>query len=279
MKSKDLQSGLVPKDAKKVFWKLGYCSRTFFYLLNRDFGHNMELQERAAEPLAGGILQKGYQCGMLWGASLAVGAEAYRTCAHQSQAIAVAVEASKRILDSFESFEGTTQCKDITHCDFDSTLSFAKYMATGRFLHCFQLAEDWAPLAVAEARKALADKPYDFQNTMSCASEVARIMGASEEEMVMVAGFAGGLGLSGSACGGLAAAVWMNALQWCRDHDKESPTKDPMSKMRLNFFRLHSNDKFLCSEIIGRRFKDLSDHTTYIQNGGCAALMESFYEI
>ena len=28
----------------------------------------------------------------------------------------------------------------------------------------------------------------------------------------MVAGFAGGLGLSGNGCGALAAAVWMNAL-------------------------------------------------------------------
>lgn len=279
MKSKDLKSELLPKDAKKVFWKLGYCSRTFFYLLNREFDHSMELEERAAEPLAGGILQKGYQCGMLWGASLAAGAEAYRSCAHSSQAIAVAVEATKAMMNSFESLEGTSQCKDITHCDFNSKLSFTKYMVTGRFLHCFQLAEDWAPLAVAEAKKALAAKPYDFQNAMSCTSEVARIMGASEEEMVMVAGFAGGLGLSGNACGGLAAAVWMNALDWCKEHEKESATKDPMAKMRLNFFKLHSKDQFLCSEITGRQFSDLSEHTGYLKKGGCAALMESFNEI
>ena len=48
---------------------------------------------------------------------------------------------------------------------------------------------------------------------ISCASEVAKRMGASDEEMVMVAGFAGGIGLSGNACGALAAAVWMNTLR------------------------------------------------------------------
>ena len=34
-------------------------------------------------------------------------------------------------------------------------------------------------------------------------------MGATDEQMVTVAGFAGGMGLSGKACGALAAAVWM----------------------------------------------------------------------
>ena len=72
----DIKDG--PKDGKKVFRKLGTCSRTFFYILNREFGHPRELEERASDVLAGGIMQKGHQCGMLWGASLAIGAEAYR---------------------------------------------------------------------------------------------------------------------------------------------------------------------------------------------------------
>ncbi len=29
-------------------------------------------------PLAGGIVGNGYQCGMIWGAALAAGAQAYR---------------------------------------------------------------------------------------------------------------------------------------------------------------------------------------------------------
>ena len=65
----------VKNDAKRVFLKKGTCSQTFCFLLNREFGHLKENEERAADPLAGGIMQRGQQCGMLWGATLAVGAE------------------------------------------------------------------------------------------------------------------------------------------------------------------------------------------------------------
>ncbi len=37
-------------------------------------------------------------------------------------------------------------------------------------------------------------------------------MGATEEESIMVAGFAGGIGLSGHACGALGAVVWYKML-------------------------------------------------------------------
>ena len=45
--------------AKRAFIKNGTCSRTFFFLLNREFGHLKEDEERAIDPLAGGILQQG----------------------------------------------------------------------------------------------------------------------------------------------------------------------------------------------------------------------------
>ena len=52
-------------DTKKVFKELGTCSRTFFHLLNREFGNQLETEEQAADPLAGGIMQKGQHHGSL----------------------------------------------------------------------------------------------------------------------------------------------------------------------------------------------------------------------
>ena len=66
-------SKMVQQDTKKVFLKLRTCSRTFFYILNREFGYPRETEEHAANPLAGGIRLKGYQCGMLWGQNLFAG--------------------------------------------------------------------------------------------------------------------------------------------------------------------------------------------------------------
>jgi len=111
--------------AKRTFIKKGTCSRTFFYILDREFGHPRDEEEKAIDPMAGGILQQGYQCGMLWGAAMAVGAEALR-----------------------------------------------RYPDPDR------------------AREGLETEPKLPQQTLSCASEVLRKAGGSEEEMAMVAGFA-----------------------------------------------------------------------------------------
>jgi C_GCAxxG_C_C family probable redox protein len=270
----DIKDG--PKDGKKVFRKLGTCSRTFFYILNREFGHQKELQERAADSLAGGIMQKGHQCGMLWGASLAVGAEAYRKCENQHQAIAVAVNATQKIMTSFSERENTINCRDITHCDFSSKLSMVKYFFSGRFLHCFNLAEQWAPEAVKSAIEGLSLNGIDpAKNCRSCATEVAKKMGASDEEMMMVAGFAGGLGLSGAACGALSAAIWMKSLRWCRAELKKSPLQNSYSKKTLNKFYKTTDSKILCSDISGELFEDINEHTEFLKNGGCGKLIKS----
>lgn len=270
----DVKNG--PKDGKKVFRKLGTCSRTFFYILNREFGHLKELEERAADPLAGGIMQKGHQCGMLWGASLAVGAEAYRKYKDENQAIAVAVKATQSIMESFTQREQTINCKEITKCDFSSKFSFAKYMITGRFLHCFNLAEQWAPEAVQAAYEGLSHQETTEQKEfVSCATEVARKMGASDEEMIMVSGFAGGLGLSGSACGALSAAIWMKSLAWCREETNKSSMKNPESEKAMNVFNETTNAKMLCSEITGTHFKNIDEHSNFIKNGGCENLINA----
>ena len=269
----DIKNG--PKDGKKVFRKLGTCSRTFFYILNREFGHQKELEERASDVLAGGIMQKGHQCGMLWGASLAVGAEAYRMCENQNQAIAVAVNATMKLMTSFSERENTINCREITHCDFTSKLSMAKYFFSGKFLHCFNLADKWAPEAVKSAIEGLSDIEVTSTNEcMSCATEVAKKMGASNEEMIMVAGFAGGLGLSGAACGALSATIWMKSLMWCREEEKKSPMKNPYSKKTLDTFYQETDSKILCSDITGNLFKNINEHTKFIKYGGCNKLIE-----
>lgn len=263
-----------PKDGKKVFKKLRTCSRTFFYILNREFGHLKEHEERASDVLAGGIMQEGHQCGMLWGASLAIGAEAFRRCTDKNQAIAVAVYATQKVMESFSEREHTINCREITHCDFSSKLSMAKYFFTGRFLHCFNLAEEWAPEAVSSAIEGLSkNKNEPSKACLSCATEVAKKMGASDEESIMVAGFAGGLGLSGAACGALAAAIWMRSLRWCREVATKSSMDNPYAKETLDRFYQFTDSKILCSQITGKQFKNIEEHTRFMNNSGCEALI------
>src|SRR5512136_1228683 len=123
-------------------------------VVDDSFNQPLKLEEHAAMPMAGGLIQ-GYQCGMLWGAALAAGAQAYRLWGPGPQAETGAVIASHKAVEAFRARTGE----------------------------------------------------------INCAAMLAQKMGASELHTVMAAGLAGGIGLSGGACGALGAAIWLIGLK------------------------------------------------------------------
>lgn len=269
-----IKTETVKLKAKRTFIKKGTCSRTFFYLLDREFGFPREEEEKAIDPLAGGILQQGYQCGMLLGAAMAAGAEAYRRTENPDQATATAILATQQIMESFENRTGSIECEEITNCDFTDKSSFLKYMLSGKFVNCFKLAGKWAPEALKAAREGLnTNGTNEPPQAKSCASELIRQMGGSEEEMAMVAGFAGGLGLSGNGCGALAAAVWKNAMI----HNQKNPAKpapyDPESNDTLKVFYEETDYEMMCDKICERKFPSMEEHTKFLEEGGCKKLI------
>ena len=269
-----IKSETVKLKAKRTFLKKGTCSRTFFYLLDREFGFPMDEEEKAIDPLAGGILQQGYQCGMLWGASMAVGAESLRRNKSQGKAIGIAILATQDIMKSFVERTSSIECEEITSCDFQNKKSFAKFMLSGRALGCLKLAGKWAPEALDAAVKGLSREERDIpEHSISCASEVVRKLGGTDAEILMVAGFAGGLGLSGNGCGALAAAVWMKALIHNRKQIGKDASFDPATDPSLKAFYEETEYKMECEEICGLRFKSLDEHTDFIKNGGCDKLI------
>ena len=275
-------SAINSRDTKWVFIKKGSCSRTLFYILNREFGNPLEEEERAADLLAGGILQQGYQCGLLLGAVLAMGAESHRKSQTSTEAIHLAVQATQKIMESFSKRAGSVDCLDITEIDFKQNGGLARFLVKGKFVGCFRLADRWAPEAIKAAKEAMPDKPADTSDEsgtsdqlVSCASEVVRKMGGNEQEMAIVAGLAGGVGLSGNACGALSAAVWMHALRWCREHPGKSATKVPGANQALEAFFAATDYEFLCEKITGKCFKTVDAHSEFICAGGCKELLDA----
>ncbi len=272
---KTIKSETVKLKAKRTFIKKGTCSRTFFYILDREFGHPRDEEEKAIDPLAGGILQQGYQCGMLWGASMAVGAEAFRRNNDPGQATGLTILATQHIMESFVHRTSSIECEDITECNFTDKKSFRKFMLRGKFVNCFKLAGKWAPEALNAANDGLEQgKAETPEHSLSCASELIRLMGGSDEEAMMVAGFAGGLGLSGSGCGALAAAVWKNALIHNRKQSGKSATYDPAKDLTLKAFYEETDYEIQCDKICGKRFETVKEHTEFVKNGGCQKLIE-----
>ena len=275
------------QDAKQVFRDCGTCSQTFGHLMNREFGHPMEVEERALDPLAGGILNEGHQCGMLWGAILAVGAEAYRRYDDEDQAIAAAVTASQHIIESFTEKTNTVNCKEIINTDLSHVLGLVQFglktMIKGmNNSQCFDLADQWAPEAIQTATEGLESNGIELKHRpQSCATEVVMRMGGTKEESTMVAGFAGGLGLSGNACGALSAAIWFKTLKWCRENPGKAPSlfRNKLAKKIIKEFKKETNGELNCEAVSKRQFKNMDKHSDFIKCGGCKKVINRLSEM
>jgi hypothetical protein len=263
------------KGTKRLFLKKGSCSRTLGYILNREFGNLSDNHERALDPLAGGIIQNGYQCGMLWGASMAVGSEAYKRFQNKDIATAVAIKATQHLMKSLESQAGSVDCADISETNWKSSTSVIKHLVTGKIFHCFKVLEKWAPEAIQAAYEGLdADEKKLPRRCLSCASEVAKRMGATEEEQVMIAGWAGGMGMSGDACGALGAAIWMKTLAKCKQQPGKSFFNNPDAKELVEKLYQETDYEIECSSITNKKFESLDDHTEFVEKGGCENIIQ-----
>jgi hypothetical protein len=93
--------------------------------------------------------------------------------------------------------------------------------------------------------------------------------------VVMAAGFAGGIGLSGSGCGALGAAIWIIGMNSGAEGDGRIGFEDPRAMAAIDRFLKAADFEFECSEIVGRRFEDIDDHAGYLRDGGCLEIIEA----
>ena len=152
-------------------------------------------------------------------------------------------------------------------------------MISGKFWGCYKFADKWAPDAIESANEGLALDQSDLpEKPISCASEVIRKMGGTDKEMVIVSGFAGGLGLSGEGCGALAAAIWMNSLNRVRNKSFKYSLSDPVTEKILNRFYETTDYEMECQKICKKKFETVKEHTEFVENGGCDKLIKVLAE-
>jgi hypothetical protein len=245
-----------------------------------SFDHPMKLEEKASAPLAGGIMSHGFQCGMLWGASLAAGAEAYRRMGPSPLAETRAIVATQRAMDSFKDHtKNEIDCSEISHMDLRGDTpgrSVLKFLGKGGPLYCFWLAAKYAPGAFSEIGSSLSEESIEAPAPpVSCAATLARKIGVSDKHAVMAAGLAGGIGLSGGACGALGAAIWIIAMNSLEAGAGELDLNNPEALAAIDAFVESSDYEFECSDIVGRSFADVSDHAGYVRAGGCSEIIEA----
>jgi len=257
------------------------CSDTLFHVLNKAFDNPMKLEEQAAMTLAGGIKQHGYQCGMIWGATLAAGAQAYRLFGPGPKAETKAIIAAQKLVETFRFQNKEINCLEITDIDkSSSTLQMINYfLIKGGSIGCLRMASKYAKVAFNDINSSLSEKFVEVNSsTISCASLLSHKMGVSDMHAVIPAGFAGGIGLCGGACGALATAIWIIGVQIQNDKENASlwNDKDFNSKLEklIERFLETTNYEFECSKIVGKKFESVQDHATYLCDGGCSKVIE-----
>jgi hypothetical protein len=215
---------------------------------------------------------------MLWGAALAAGAQAYRLYGPGSQAETAAILASQRLVEAFRKHtKNEINCLEISHLDMQGDFDVSKiliFFIKGGPIGCFRMAGRYAPDVRSRIDSVFSEdsvEPSAFP--VSCASMLAKKMGVSEMHAVMAAGFAGGIGLNGGACGVLGAAIWITGLNQPVGIEGFSYSGTWVGETIDKFLEI-SDYEFECSKIVGRKFKSVEEHATYISSGGCSKIID-----
>lgn len=246
-------------------------------VVDDSLDHPLKIEEHAAMPLAGGIMGNGYQCGMLWGGALAAGAQAYRLYGPGARAEVGALLAAQSLVSAFQARAKDINCAEIIELEWKKSSGgqVVKFLAKGGPIGCFRLAADYAQIAFDTINNALGEKHLNTSaQPVSCTALLAQKMGVSEMHAVMAAGLAGGIGLSGGACGVLGAAIWFRGINTLKNGSKLSFDLNDSSE-EMERFLTSADYEFECASIVGRKFEDVADHAAYVREGGCAKIIEA----
>jgi hypothetical protein len=238
----------------------------------------LALEEHATLPLAGGVEQMGFQRGQLWGAALAAGARAHRLFGVGPQAEATAIIAAQHPARSFRTSYRSINCAEVIDLDWKNARArqILGFFLTGGPIRCFSMTAAYARTAIRGIDAIFAgDPPEAPAPPVSCAALLARGMGASEQHAIMAAGLAGGIGLSGGACGALGAAVWLIEMDRVQGGTGKVEFNSPEATEAIDRFVGSTGCEFECSKIAGRVFADVADHAGYLRDGGCAKVIEA----
>ena len=251
-------------------------------VVDSSFDHPLKLEEGAVGPLAGGLLQYGYQCGILWGAALAAGAQAYQLLGAGTQAETAAVQTTQKLIQAFQARNKHIDCSELTEMNWrgsskgDLPAQVLKFFLKGGPIVCFSMTANFARVAFDEINLTLSEtQPDALPPPVSCASVLARKMGVSDLHAVMAAGFAGGIGLSGSACGALGAAIWIIGMNDSRQRGGKPGYENPIAQSAVERFLVSTDYEFECLKIVGRKFEHVADHASYVRQGGCENIISA----
>jgi Putative redox-active protein (C_GCAxxG_C_C) len=280
----------IPRELAKYWWlRCVACSEASMTTQMRGFGISEPAYEQAVHAFSGGFMHLGHACGLLTGATLAAGFVARSRFDDDRTRSGAALHAAIQLAAAYPELTGSVDCRQITQLSLTRLSGRLRYVQQGKGRLCGRLHLKWAPQAQQLIDKAL----MEFRESRpagACANCAVQTMCALEPtarfqagDSVLVAGFAGGIGLLGNVCGALAACVFAMAAEGRLAGARQGRDsrilgsleelagisyRGAAAQVRLEFIRQFGSE--LCIDIIGRRFQDAEDHSAFVEQGGCA---------
>ncbi len=287
---------LSKRSFKRTMFKRFSCAEITLILLNMASGIEHADAEQAIDPLNGGVLlELDGGCGILWGAVMAAGIRSAKKFEKEEDACSAALHTSIELMREYASTGSSIDCNAILDMD---RWNFLSYMAEGKMGVCLNIADKWLHRFDETINRSIAGfKPKQAGKCVNCSvttfNSVANAIGLDlSGEAPWVTGFAGGIGLQGSTCAAISAAVFAMNLQYFRSRDKP-PHSGPRSMMQavgigVGWMKSSKNlvsafkEKFhakSCRDVTGKTFKDLDDFTNYLEAGNCDNIISEVSQI
>jgi hypothetical protein len=268
------------------------CSEMALTILNAAAELEWKELEEASDPLCAGLVaEMDGACGVLWGASLAAGVRARARIPDQHVARAATLASTIDMVSAYRHAGHPLDCAEVTGM---GAWNFARYMVKGNLGVCSRLFSGLGP-----ELHAIIDRTIDEYHVRAsaapcrnCAAEAydrvcASIGFPSDGAGAVAAGFAGGLGLSGNACGALAAAILAVSMKYFteRGRPKHSMIRSDLQGLFLGIgwmrpsmevarrFRSRFGGK-TCASIAGRTFASADELSAHLGTGRCEPVLE-----
>jgi hypothetical protein len=206
---------------------------------------------------------------------------------------AAALHAAIQLAKAHPELPGSVNCLEITEVPLTNLVQRLRYLQAGKGRMCGRLHLKWAPRAHELIDRALTEfegrRPA--MEPASCAvntlEKVVSSAGMHQEDSVLLAGLAGGVGLLGNVCGALAAGVYaMSVSHYLKQRGKKRDSRMPGPLQELagaryrgaaTRLRIEFVDRFgseLCSQIAQREFQVPEGHSAFIRQGSCREVIE-----
>jgi C_GCAxxG_C_C family probable redox protein len=275
------------REIAKYWWlQCVSCSEASMTAQLREFGLEDVVYEQASHAFYGGFMYLGHACGILTGAVLAAGLAAKTRFDGEERQAAAALFAAIQLAEAYGELTGSVNCREITGVDLAGVNGRLRYIREGTGQVCGRFYMNWSDQAHELLEQAFADfeahdpPPACANCAVMTLKKVAAAVGMKEEDAVLAAGLAGGVGLRGNVCGALAAGVYALSVAHYRERkERDSQMRAIFQGMTGSSFRGPAmqlkqafNGRFgseLCRQIVQRPFPDIEAYSAFIEQGGC----------